>query len=88
MQTKMTLLLDEELIKKAEAAALERGKSVSQMVAEFFESLGKAAPYESKLPPLTSSLLGILKKETEVPDLCRLQVGDPGVRTEAGAGIV
>jgi GTP1/Obg family GTP-binding protein len=69
MQSKMTLLLDEELIKKAEAAALERGKSVSQMVAEFFESLGKNAPYDKELPPLTSSLLGILKGvEVDVDD--------------------
>jgi GTP1/Obg family GTP-binding protein len=69
MQSKMTLLLDEELIKKAEAAALERGKSVSQMVAEFFESLGKNAPYDNELPPLTSSLLGILKGvEVDVDD--------------------
>jgi len=62
MNTKLTLRLDEHLIEQAKGEAAKRGKSVSQMVAEFFGSLGAAsrrdvAPY----PPITASLLGVLR---------------------------
>ena len=62
MNTKITLRMDETLIKKAKSEAGRRGKSVSQMVGEFFDSLGvsdrEAVNY---LPPVTASLLGALK---------------------------
>ena len=62
MNAKMTLRMDETLIKKAKFEAGRRGKSVSQMVGEFFDSLGgsdrEAVNY---LPPVTASLLGVLK---------------------------
>jgi hypothetical protein len=58
MQTKLTLRLDEKLIERAKGEAERRGKSVSQMVAEFFGSLGKARRAGASLPPVTASLLG------------------------------
>ncbi|MCW5699141.1 MAG: hypothetical protein KIT00_04810 [Rhodospirillales bacterium] len=62
MPTKLTLRLDEDLILKAKAYGRRRGKSVSQMVADYFRSLETTATKESlAAPPLTLSLRGILR---------------------------
>jgi hypothetical protein len=63
MNTKLTLRLDEALIRKAKSEARRRGTSVSRMTAEFIESLGQKHSAERSLPPITSSLLGILKRQ-------------------------
>jgi hypothetical protein len=65
MNTKLTLRLDDRLIVRAKGEAEKRGKSVSQMVAEFFGSLGttsKRGPDE--YPPVTASLLGVLRDKS------------------------
>ena len=41
MQTKLTLRMDDELIARAKAHAKKRGKSVSQLVADYFYVLEK-----------------------------------------------
>lgn len=64
MSTKLTLRLDEALIRRAKAEALRRGKSVSQMVSEYFDSLGEASSAHIEVPPVTATLFGILKGET------------------------
>ena len=56
MNTKLTLRLEASLVQQAKAEAKPRGKSVSQMVAEYFDSLGAA---NGPLPTVTSSLAGI-----------------------------
>jgi hypothetical protein len=62
MKTKRTLRLDDGLIRRAKHAAEKRGKSVSQLVSEFFESLdGRRSLIRPDYPPITSSLLGLLK---------------------------
>ena len=61
MNTKLTLRMDETIVRKAKMEAKRRGKSVSRMVAEFIESIGSSPNTEKVLPPTTSSLLGILK---------------------------
>jgi hypothetical protein len=62
MNTKLTLRLDEHLIERAKGEAEKRGKSVSQMVAEFFGSLGSASKGGAvRNPPITASLLGALR---------------------------
>lgn len=61
MNTKLTLRMDEELVKKAKAEARRRGKSVSRMTAEFIESLDRRYAPKADLPPITSSLLGVIK---------------------------
>jgi Family of unknown function (DUF6364) len=62
MQTKLTLRLDEELIEQAKSYSGRVGKSVSQIVADYFRVLGaeqdESAP---SLAPLTESLHGLLK---------------------------
>ncbi|HMP76920.1 MAG TPA: DUF6364 family protein [Kiritimatiellia bacterium] len=62
MNTKLTLRLDNRLIERAKGEAEKRGKSVSQMVGEFFGSLGPASQRgPAEYPPITSSLLGALR---------------------------
>jgi hypothetical protein len=61
MNTKLTLRMDESIVRKAKIEAKRRGKSVSRMVADFFESIGLEHTSENDLPPTTASLVGILK---------------------------
>lgn len=62
MQTKLTLRLDEALILRAKAEARRTGKSVSQLVAEYFGRLN-AEPTERRdsLPPNVRALKGMLR---------------------------
>lgn len=68
MNTKLTLRMDEAIVRKAKNEARRRGKSVSRMVAEYFESLGPRPEASNVLPPITSSLIGILKRRTVSAD--------------------
>jgi len=61
MNTKLTLRMDAELIRAAKAEASRRGKSVSRIVSDFFDSLASRRREQSDLPPVTASLVGILK---------------------------
>ncbi len=62
MKTKPTLRLNEELIIKEKAHAQKSGKSVSQLVAEYFEMLDQPMKGdESQFSPIVESLSGILK---------------------------
>jgi hypothetical protein len=61
MNAKLTLRMDERLIRKAKAEARRRGKSVSQMAAEFFQSLDRRKAINADLPPITKSLVGALR---------------------------
>ena len=61
MQTKLTLRLDEELIIRAKEHAKKTGRSVSQMVADYFALLESAPGLtEPPMPPLVSELRGVL----------------------------
>ncbi len=62
MKIKLTLRLDDSLIKRAKKRAKQKGTSVSQMVADYF-ALIEAEQTSSieELPPITASLAGILK---------------------------
>jgi hypothetical protein len=61
MNTKLTLRMDTELVRTAKIEAGRRGKSVSQIVGDFFDALASGRRVQSELPPITTSLLGILK---------------------------
>ena len=61
MNAKLTLRMDEMLIMQAKVEAKKRGKSVSQMVSEFITALGTTKTTKNPLPPVTSSLSGIIK---------------------------
>ena len=61
MNTKLTLRLDKDLIKKAKTYAAKRGKSVSTLVANYFSLLQVEREKKEELPPKLASLKGILK---------------------------
>jgi hypothetical protein len=61
MNTKLTLRVNDMLIETAKTEASRRGKSVSQMVGEFFDSLTQKSEVAQALPPITASLVGMLK---------------------------
>lgn len=62
MTTKLTLWLDETLIRRAKSYAKRRGKSVSQMVADYFALLDDdRRAVEREVPPVTRSLRGVLQ---------------------------
>jgi hypothetical protein len=62
MTTKLTLRIDDKLIERAKSHAQRTGKSVSRMVEDYFELLPVPGPAEHRpLPPIVSSLLGILR---------------------------
>ena len=59
MQSKLTLRLGDDLIRQAKRHADRTGRSLSRMVADYFELLGsnQEAP---ELPPLVRSLKGMM----------------------------
>jgi hypothetical protein len=62
MNTKLTLRLDDDLIKSAKAYAAMTGKSVSRIVADLFEIIkNEKLQKETSLPPTVRSLRGVLK---------------------------
>ncbi len=73
MQTKLTLRLDESLIRRAKAYAQRSGKSVSGIVADFFAQLDdRPEQGPETLPPAVRSLVGALgKKSVEESDYRR-----------------
>ncbi len=63
MQTKLTLRLDDELVRRAKKHAKKRGKSVSQLVADYFAILDEpiGEEREEEMTPLVRSLAGVLE---------------------------
>ena len=62
MQTKLTLRLEEALIRKAKRFSKKSGRSVSRIVADYFEKLDAPPPEEiDGITPKVASLRGILK---------------------------
>lgn len=61
MQTKLTLRMDEKLIAIAKAYSEKSGKSISQLVANYFAMINeKTAANHHELMPITRSLKGSL----------------------------
>ncbi len=61
MNTKLTLRMDEDLIRRAKAYADRSGKSVSGLVADFFTVLTHDPPPEPFISPRVRRLLGALE---------------------------
>jgi hypothetical protein len=80
MQTKLTLRLDADLIEQAKQYAEKVGKSVSQMVADYFSFLSKNSEaqkvHEEKLSPAVRSLFGVLKGKAVNKDTYRRYLED------------
>lgn len=62
MTTKLTLTLDDKVIKRAKKYARAKGRSVSELVESYFRSLteGSSEPID-ELTPSVKSLLGSFK---------------------------
>ena len=62
MHAKLTLRLEDELIHSAKVYSRQTGKSLSQIVADYFRLLtAKPAKREEALPPIVRSLKGSLR---------------------------
>ena len=72
MQSKLTLRLDDNLIRAAKSYAREADKSLSQIVADYFAALTAVAPNSplevDSLPPITRALVGSIPVERKVED--------------------
>jgi hypothetical protein len=71
METKLTLRLDTQLIRRAKAYAKRSGKSVSAVVADYFAALEIAEGESPKLGPKTRSLVGVLRERPADEDAYR-----------------
>ena len=60
---KLTLSVDDEIIKKAKDRARAQGVSVSQMVSVFFASIADSKQTTETPPPILKKLTGILARE-------------------------
>ena len=61
MQSKLTLRLEESVIKQAKIYAKTHHKSLSQVVSDYFQVL-TIQETQPTLPPITQSLVGVLNK--------------------------
>jgi hypothetical protein len=62
MNTKLTLRLDDQLIERAKQYAERSGKSVSQLVADYFALLDAGRPVPgTELTPRVRALVGALR---------------------------
>ena len=59
MQTKLTLRLEDSLIQQAKGYAKEHDKSLSQVVADYFQILTQQTE-KTAISPVTKSLIGVL----------------------------
>ena len=65
MQTKLTLRLEDQLIDQAKFYAANVGKSLSQVVADYFKFLATNKEKDSTPSgPITQSLRGLLRNST------------------------
>jgi len=62
MVTKLTLALDESVVRKAKKYAIEQKISLSKLVEFYFSSLvSESHPEQHNLPPITAELAGMIK---------------------------
>ncbi len=60
MQTKLTLRLEDSLIRQAKSYAKQHDKSLSQIVSDYFQILTQQTKKQA-ISPVTKSLIGILE---------------------------
>lgn len=75
MQSKLTLRLDDSLIKQAKVFAKQHDKSLSQVVSDYFQHLTKDQD-SLEVPALTKSLVGILKNSDVTQDDYKKHLAD------------
>ena len=65
MATKLTLRLDEVVIRNAKRAARIRGVSLSQMVAGYFQAVSEGKNEKTEATPVLAEISGVLGLKTD-----------------------
>ena len=65
MATKLTLRLDEGVIRDAKRAARARGVSLSEMVSGYFQAVCKGKTVKIKATPVLAEISGVLSSKAE-----------------------
>lgn len=65
MSTKLTLRLDDGVIKKAKKRARTRGVSLSRMVEDYFKSVAEMEQLEVRESPVLYEIAGVLRGKTK-----------------------
>jgi len=77
MQTKLTLRLPSEIIDSAKKSARLQGKSLSQLVADYFIAMSKDGLKQGEVtPPITQSLIGVLEQDNLDADYYKQHLED------------
>jgi hypothetical protein len=76
METKLTLKLDQAVIKSAKKYAENNNRSLSKLVEDFFKNLSSENIREEEYPPLIKKLSGIISEN----DLKKLSKDDDRVK--------
>lgn len=61
MQTKLTLRVEEGVVRKAKRLARQRGTSISRIFGEFISNQVESHTNED-FPPITSSMIGVIRR--------------------------
>ena len=67
MNTKLTLSIDDKIIKQAKEFAKLRNKSLSKLIEDYLSGVSSEIPWNKQnIPPVTKKLAGILKGKKEI----------------------
>jgi hypothetical protein len=67
MNTKLTLSIDDKIIKQAKEFAKQRNKSLSKLIEDYLGGIiSKTPSNDENIPPVTKKLAGILKGKKEI----------------------
>ncbi len=71
MTTKLTLRLNDAVIRKAKKTAQNRGVSLSRMVEDYFKSVAKQETHEVRESPVLYEVAGVLRPGQDAAELRR-----------------
>ena len=67
MNTKLTLSIDDKIIKQAKEFAKQRNKSLSKLIEDYLGGIiSKTPSNDENIPPVTKKVAGILKGKKEI----------------------
>ncbi len=69
MTTKLTLRLDDTVIRKAKKTASKKGVSLSRMVEDYFKSVGEQEQHEVRESPVLYEVSGVLSGKQDASQL-------------------
>ena len=61
MTTKLTLSIEQEVIKKAKSYAQSKGRSLSELIENYLKTLSTKEPVQEELSPRVKKLMGAVK---------------------------